>query len=363
MPEHPQVSIAIPVFNEELLVDELLRRTLAVLDALPGGPHELVIVDDGSHDGTFALLERAAAGDGRIALLQLSRNFGHQTALTAALDHVGGDVIVMMDGDLQDAPEVIPDLLARYHEGFDVVYAIRMGRKEGFLLRSCYKAFYFVMGALANVKLPLDAGDFCVASRRVVDVMRQSREHHRYLRGLRAWAGFRQTGLEIQRQSRHAGQSKYSWAGLFRLAFDGIFSFSIVPLRIATLIGAGTVLLSAAALVFWIAAKLLGYSPQGFTAVATSIAFFAGVQVLFLGIIGEYVGRIYEEVKGRPLYIVRRQMNNRTLWNRPTSSSIDASTSSTGGGDCEKRSCSTPSAAGDSPASPSLSSTLDAATD
>lgn len=363
MTRHPRISVAIPLYNEQSLVAELLRRTLAILDQLPGGPHQLVVADDGSTDQTFDLLSSAAAQDERIVVLQLSRNFGHQVALTAALDHVQGDAVVMMDGDLQDPPEVIPDLLARFQQGFDVVYAIRAGRKESFFLKVCYRAYYRLVAILADVSLPHDAGDFCIASMRVVEAMRGSRERHRYLRGLRSWAGYRQTGLVIERGARYSGRSKYSWSALLGLALDGMFSFSILPIRLAIWTGVATIALSAVMLLFWIAAKFLGYSPQGFTALATSIAFFAGVQLVFLGIIGEYIGRIYEEVKRRPLYLVQRRVNGTDLWNERTLSNTAGSTNNIGGGESESRSCSERSVAATGPNQATSSSISDAATD
>ncbi|QDV29795.1 hypothetical protein Spb1_17120 [Planctopirus ephydatiae] len=302
----PRVSVAIPVYNEEALIQELMRRVLAVLDGLPGGPHQLVLVDDGSRDRTFACICAAAQHDRRILPVALSRNFGHQIALTAALDYADGDLVVMMDGDLQDRPEVIPDMLTLWRDGADVVYAVRTRRKETWLLKTCYQAFYRVIERLAHLKLPRDSGDFCLVSREVADVMRTTREQHRYLRGLRAWAGFRQEPLLVERDARSAGDSKYGFRQLFQLAFDGIFSFSTVPIRVATWLGLTTVALTLFLGLFWVVAWSLNYAPQGFTALATSIAFFGGVQLVFLGLIGEYVGRIYEEVKNRPLYVVRK---------------------------------------------------------
>jgi dolichol-phosphate mannosyltransferase len=282
--------------------------------------------------------------------VQLSRNFGHQPALTAALDHCRGDVVVMLDGDLQDPPEAVPALLARQREGYDVVYAVRIGRKEGWLLRTCYRLFYRVIGMLAELELPPDAGDFCLMTRPALNALLASRERERYLRGLRAWVGFRQIGLPIERGARHAGESKYTWRRLFRLAFDGIFAFSTVPLRMATALGLLVLVLTALLNVFWIGARVLGYSPQGFTALATSIAFFAGVQLFFLGIIGEYVGRIYSEVKERPLYVVRTLVRTVESWIQPTSNNIGGSTNGTGGGALGNGSSSLPSRGITSPA-------------
>src|SRR5258707_8334893 len=235
MPRAFRLSVAIPVHNEEAVVPELVRRVCGVLDQLDGGPHEIVFVDDGSTDQTFQLLEEAAQKDPRIIVISLSRNFGHQAALAAALDHVTGDAAMVMDGDLQDAPEVIPQFLELYNQGYDVVYAQRVRGNEPWPLRLCYFAFYRIMARLSDISLPLDSGDFGLMSHRVIDQLRRMPEHHRYLRGLRSWVGFRQTGLPIRRGARHSGSSKYSILGLIKLAADGIFAFSIVPIRAAAL--------------------------------------------------------------------------------------------------------------------------------
>ncbi len=306
-----QVSVAIPLHNEEAVLPELLRRLRGVLDVIPGGPHQLVFVDDGSADRTLAILEAEARRDDRILGVALSRNFGHQTALTAALDYVRGDVTLVMDGDLQDAPEEIPRFLEKYFEGYDVVYAQRMRRKESWALRACYFVFYRLLARLSDLRLPLDAGDFGLMSRRVVEHLRRMPEHHRYLRGLRSWVGFRQTGIGVERPGRHAGRSKYSFLRLVKLASDGLFAFSIVPIRAAAMLGAFTVALSAMFALYSVFAKfVLSGSPKGFTAEVLLITFLSGVLLFFLGIIGEYVGRVYEEVKGRPLYIVGRLIGN-----------------------------------------------------
>src|SRR5437667_9112096 len=201
-----RLSVAIPLYNEEAGVRELLERLRRVLDRLPGGPHEIVLVDDGSSDATFELLATAARDDPRIVAISLSRNFGHQAALAAALDHVSGDLVVVMDGDLQDPPEVIPSLIEQQAKGFDVVYVRRVARKERWPLRVCYFLFYRLISLLSDVRLPLDAGDFALLSRRVVDLLRQLPEHHRYLRGLRGWAGFRQAGMPFERPERCAAR-------------------------------------------------------------------------------------------------------------------------------------------------------------
>jgi dolichol-phosphate mannosyltransferase len=236
MTEQPSVSIAIPVYNEEAVVPELLRRTLAVLDGIPGGPHQIVAVDDGSSDRIWELLEEAADNDPRLAVVALSRNFGHQIALGAALDHVSGDVAILMDGDLQDPPEAIPLLLKAYNQGYDVVYVQRVHRKEAWWLRACYYLFYRLLALLSSIQLPLDSGDFGLMSSRVIQEIRRMPEHHHYLRGMRAWVGFRQIGIPIERAARSAGRTKYSPLRLLKLASDGIFAFSIVPLRAAALL-------------------------------------------------------------------------------------------------------------------------------
>jgi len=245
--------------------------------------------------------------DSRIIAISLSRNFGHQAAISAALDHASGDAVVIMDGDLQDIPEVIPQFLEKFGEGFDVVYAQRVRRKEPLLLRLCYFVFYRMMARLSDIRLPLDSGDFGLMSRRVVDQIRRMPEHHRYLRGMRSWVGFRQVGIPVERAERHSGKSKYSIVRLMKLAADGIFAFSIVPIRAAALLGAFVMLLSLLYVCFALYAKLfLHESPQGFTALLVAVTFLSGIVLFFLGIIGEYVGRIYEETKARPQYVIGR---------------------------------------------------------
>jgi dolichol-phosphate mannosyltransferase len=242
-----------------------------------------------------------------VTAVALSRNFGHQAAIDAALEHTSGDVVVVMDGDLQDTPESIPDFLDHYAAGYDVVYAVRVGRKEHWLLRTCYAAYYRLAGALADIELPRDAGDFALMSRRVVDQLRATPERHRYLRGLRSWVGFKQTGIQVERAARHAGSTKYSLRKLLRLATDGLLSFSLAPVRAASACGALCVLGGLAVGT----AAALRILPAGESAwIVAAVAFFSGVQLLFLGVIGEYLGRVYDEVRGRPRYIVERVLRN-----------------------------------------------------
>lgn len=303
----PRVSVAVPLYNEQDNVGELVRRVGAVLSVIPGDGHELVVVDDGSTDRTRQRLEDIAACDSRIVVVSLSRNFGHQPALSAAIDHARGDVVVLMDGDMQDPPEVIPQFLDAYARGYDVVYAQRVNRKEPWWLRACYHVFYRLLGSMSKPRLPLDAGDFCLMSRRVVDQLRRSSEFHRYLRGLRAYVGFKQLGVPVERSAREAGASKYSFVKLVSLALDGLFSFSVVPLRFATGLGAIAVALSCSFGVYALWAALFwDQSPRGFTTQILTVVFLSGVNLFFLGVIGEYVGRLYEEAKARPIYVVDR---------------------------------------------------------
>lgn len=302
-----RISVVIPVLNEEAVIPELLRRLRATFDAIAGGPHEIVIVDDGSTDRSAELIEAAAHADPRVVLVSLSRSFGHQQAFTAGLDHATGDAVVFMDGDLQDPPEAIPQFLERHAQGYDVVYAKRVRRKESVALRLAYHAFYRLMSAFSSIVIPLDAGDFSLVSRRVADALRSAPERQRYLRGLRAWVGFRQLGIEVEREERFAGTTKYSLAKLLRLAFDGIFAFSVVPLRAATVFGAVAIGVSLLFALYSIYAKFFAdQSPPGYTSLIVAFVFLSGVQLFFLGIIGEYVGRAYEEAKGRPHYVVKR---------------------------------------------------------
>jgi len=302
-----RLSVAIPVFNEEAVLPELLRRVRTVLEGIAGGPHELLIVDDGSGDRSVALLEAAVREDARVRVVVLSRNFGHQAAFSAALTYATGSAVVLMDGDLQDAPEAIPEFLTRFDEGYDVVYARRIRRKEGVLLRAAYWISYRLIGRLARIELPLDAGDFALLSRRVVDALNALPERQRYLRGLRTWVGFRQIGLDIERHRRYAGRPKYRFARLLQLAFDGILAFSVAPLRAAAVLGALGVGVSVLFALYAVYVRLaLGQSPQGFTALIVAVTFLSGIQLFFMGIIGEYVGRVYEETKGRPTFIVAR---------------------------------------------------------
>ncbi|HZM95108.1 MAG TPA: glycosyltransferase family 2 protein [Vicinamibacterales bacterium] len=300
-----RLSIGIPVYNEEEVLPELLARLTRVLDQLPGGPHEIVFVDDGSTDRSRQLLLKAAMRDVRIKVVVLSRNFGHQAALSAALDHASGDALVLMDADLQDEPEVIPEFVRLHEAGADVVFARRASRKEGWLLQLAYKTFYRLIARLSEIALPLDSGDFALLGSPVVEAIRRLPEQQRYLRGLRAWVGFTQIGVDVQRPARFAGQPKYSTMRLIKLALDGICSFSVVPLRAAALAGLVAILAASIFSLYAVYVRLVqGSVPEGFTASLLVMTFLSGVQLFFVGVIGEYVGRVYGETKRRPAYVV-----------------------------------------------------------
>jgi len=268
---------------------------------------EIVFVDDGSRDASLQKLNEVAASDRRVVVIELARNFGHQVAITAGLDFARGKAVTVMDADLQDPPEVVPEFVAKWREGNEVVYAIRAKRQEGWIKRTSYKVFYRLLRHVANIDIPLDAGDFCIMDRRVVDLLKSMPERNRFVRGIRSWVGFRQVGLPLERQARHAGRSKYTVGSLMLLAADGLISFSFVPLRIIVALGISVSCLSTLLAIFFFVKKLLyGLTPPGYASIIVSIFFLAGVQLVTLGVIGEYVGRIFEEAKRRPMYILRR---------------------------------------------------------
>jgi polyisoprenyl-phosphate glycosyltransferase len=302
----PDLSVVIPVYNEEGNLPILYQRLSAVLEQT-GLRNEIVFVDDGSHDTSLALLHEISAADPRVLIVELARNFGHQVAISAGLDHARGAGVIVMDADLQDPPEVLPQFIAKWREGHDVVYAIREQRKEGWLKRTTYAAFYRLLQRVANIEIPLDAGDFCIMDRRVVDLLAGMPERNRFVRGIRSWIGLNQVGLAYERQARHTGRPKYTFTRLVYLALDGLVSFSFVPLRVITMLGFAVSLLSIMLAVMYVIQQLLvGLYPPGFATLTVAIFFLAGMQLITIGVIGEYVGRIFEEVKRRPLYVVRK---------------------------------------------------------
>ena len=305
MSEPMRLSVGIPVYNEEAVVPELLARLVPILEGVTGGRYEVVFVDDGSTDGTRRLLASAVRLNPRLKVVALSRNFGHQAAMGAALDHTTGNTVILMDGDLQDDPDIIPELVRLHETGADVVYARRVSREEGLLLRTAYRLFYRMIAALSEVELPLDSGDFALLGPPVVAALRRLPEHQRYLRGLRAWVGFKQVGVDAPRRARFAGAPKYTTWKLMKLAIDGVCSFSIVPLRAAALTGLAAIVAAVAFSIYAVYTRVAGgTTPVGFTAQLVVMTFLSGVQLLFLGVIGEYLGRVYGETKGRPPYVV-----------------------------------------------------------
>jgi polyisoprenyl-phosphate glycosyltransferase len=307
-PPRPEISVVVPVFNEQENLAALRSRLRATLGQA-GVSFELVFVDDGSRDASLELLKRFAHEDRQVVVVELARNFGHQIAISAGLDHARGDAVVVMDADLQDPPEVLPQFIAKWREGHDVVYAIREQRKENLLKRAAYAAFYRLLQKVAQIEIPLDAGDFCIMDRRVVDLLNGMPERNRFVRGIRSWVGLNQVGLAYERQARNAGRPKYTFTRLVYLALDGLVSFSFLPLRIITALGFLVSAISILLAIGYTIQKItIGLSPPGFATLTVAIFFLSGVQLITIGVIGEYVGRIFEEVKQRPLYVVRRVM-------------------------------------------------------
>lgn len=308
MIEEITYSIAAPVFNEIEIVAEFYRRVKKVMDEL-GDPWELILVDDGSTDGSTEKILELAALDSHVKPVIFARNFGHQIAITAGIDHAQGKAIVILDADLQDPPEVIPDLIERWKEGYEVVYAVRAEREgESFFKKITASVFYRLIYRITDVKIPLDTGDFRLLDRQAADILREMRERHRFPRGMAAWIGFRQIGVPYKRAARFAGETKYPFKKMLRLALDAITGFSYFPLQLATYFGFFCAGVSAVAIPVVIVLRLTGY--QAFLGQATTliaVLFLGGVQLISLGIVGEYLGRIYSEVKGRPLYITRKQ--------------------------------------------------------
>ena len=307
----PELSVVIPIYNEVENIPVLYDRLVGVLENV-GNSFEIVFVDDGSRDESVKKLQELAAADERVTVLELARNFGHQVAITAGLDFTRGKAIAVMDADLQDPPEVFPEFIAKWREGYDVVYAIRERRKESWLKRTSYAAFYRLLRRVSNIEIPLDAGDFCVMDRHVVDLLKDMPERSRFVRGIRSWVCFNQVGIPFERHARHAGTSKYTVGRLMLLALDGLISFSYVPLRVITGIGLSVSLVSLVLAVFFLVKKLVyGLTPPGYASIIVSIFFLAGIQLVTLGVIGEYVGRIFEEAKRRPMYVLRRVSGHR----------------------------------------------------
>jgi dolichol-phosphate mannosyltransferase len=309
--ERPTLSIVLPVYNEEVVLPELDRRLREFL-AVVGVTWEVIFVNDGSKDRSLELLEGMARAEPRYRVFSFSRNFGHQLAITAGVDFARGEAVVIMDADLQDPPEVVTEMLQRWSEGYDVVYGVRRTRQsETFFKRATAAAFYRLLRAMVGVPIPVDTGDFRLMSRRVVLTLRALRETSRFVRGMVAWVGFKQTAVHYERAGRFAGDTHYPLKKMLKFAMDGITSFSIVPLRIATWLGvlAGFVAIIVALWAVYVRVFNVATAVPGWATIMIAVCLAASAQLLMTGILGEYVGRIYEEVKRRPLYVIQEKID------------------------------------------------------
>ncbi len=304
-----KISTVVPFLNEEENLPELYNRLNAVFTGR-SETAEFLFVDDGSTDESFQRLEKIRKNDPRVRIIQLSRNFGHQAAITAGIDHASGDAIIIMDADMQDPPEVLPDLIAKWNEGFEVVYAVRRKREgESFFKKLLAAGFYRIFRAMCSVKVPVDAGDFRLLDRNVIDALKTMRETHRYMRGMTSWIGFKQCAVEYDRAARHAGETKYPiWKSL-KLAWDGITSFSGKPLQWMMNVGLVVALIAAllAARIIWMKLSGNGQLVSGWSSLAVLVLFLGGVQLVALGLLGQYISRIFDESKKRPLYVARQE--------------------------------------------------------
>lgn len=306
----PYYSLILPAYNEEQSIQETYVRLKDVMDTL-GHEYEIIFVNDGSHDLTHELLNSLHDVDSRVKAIHFSRNFGHQTAVTAGLAKCRGEFVAVLDADLQDPPEVLSTFFEKAQSGYDVVYAVRTKRKEGLFKRVGYSLFYRFLASISHIQIPLDSGDFCVMSRRVVLALNSLPERNRFVRGLRSWVGYRQIGLEYERASRFAGESKYPFTKLLKLAFDGIFSFSYVPLQLISILGSVGMMLSVAGSVWAFYQRF--FTPNynavpGFATTIILVMFIGGLQLFSLGIVGEYMRRMYDEIKARPQYIIESEV-------------------------------------------------------
>ena len=305
-----RVSVIVPCYNEELVVNATHERLSKVFASLPELSYEFVYINDGSQDRTQEVLAALQQKDPRVRVLRLSRNFGHQIAVTAGLEEASGDAVVVIDADLQDPPEVIPEMIERWRQGNDVVYGIRAEREgESKFKLWTAKVFYRVINRLSDTKIPVDAGDFRLLDRRVVEILKAMPERARFLRGMVSWAGFRQTSVTYHRAARHAGESKYPLTKMISFALDGIISFSLVPLKLAIWTGFLAIWIAVAGIIVAILDRLLEKDlTRGWASLFVAVLFMGGIQLVSLGIIGEYLGRIYTEVKRRPLYVVQERL-------------------------------------------------------
>lgn len=313
---NPQISFVVPLYNEQESFSILVERLNKVMDSCASQSFEVVMVNDGSIDRTAELMQVNALNDARYHCVFLSRKFGHQLALSAGLLVARGTEAVMcIDGDLQDPPELFTEFYKLFKEGNEVVYAVRRNRKENWFKKFAYHFYYRLLKNISNIEVNLDSGDFALLSRKVVDIMNQLPEESRYLRGLRSWVGFQQTSFEYDRPERAAGETKYSFGMLYRLAYNGIFNFSDFPVKFITNMGIATVLISLSYFIYTIIKRFILHIPvvEGFTGLLFTIILFSGVQLISLGIIGEYVLRIFFQVKGRPLFIIKNRIVDKKI--------------------------------------------------
>jgi len=300
-------SFVFPVFNEEETLPELIKQVTLFIETLDGSS-EVIFIDDGSRDHSFSIITAARESDHRFKLIQFSRNFGHQIAITAGIDHAEGEAVIIMDADLQDSPEVVRAMIAKWKDGFEIVYGVRSGRQgETVFKKITAKGFYWLLQKMTDIEIPMEAGDFRLVDRKAVDAFKRLRENHRYVRGMFSWIGFKQTGVEFVRQERYAGETKYPLFKMLRFAMDGIVSFSNAPLRLALNLG---FIISGISFLFGllsIIGKLTGaiFTVPGWVSLVVIIFFLGGIQLIVTGILGEYIARIHTEIKQRPLYVVR----------------------------------------------------------
>jgi len=307
-----KLSIVIPMYNEELVVEKCYERVHKVIEELKEYETEIIVVDDGSKDRTIQILEKISENDNTIKIISFSRNFGHQSAVTAGLKETTGDAVIIIDADMQDPPELIKDMVNMWEEGNDIVYAVRKKRKgESIFKVLSAKMFYKILYSLSEVEIPKDTGDFRLVDRKVVDVINALPEHNKYLRGLFSWVGFKQKPIKYNRDERVAGKTKYSLKKMMKLAYDGIISFSNKPIKIIGIIGLLSILLSIIILTYTVFSYIFGWNNlvPGWTSIMVCVSFFSGVQLLSLWIMSEYISRIYDESRNRPQYIIKRKIN------------------------------------------------------
>lgn len=305
----PLISLVIPIFNEEENINELYERSKKILRSL--GSHEIIFINDGSRDGTLEKILEIAIKDRNVKIIDLSRNFGHQTAITAGMDNSQGETTVIMDGDLQDTPETIPELVKKWREGYEVVYAKRRTRKDSLFKKVTAYIFYRMIKRIAHIDITEDTGDFCLLDKKVIGTLRGIKEHSRFMRGLTSWVGFKKGIILFDREERKRGSTNYPLRKMLRFAYDGITSFSYFPLKMATYLGVISAVVGSVWGIYAIYQKM--YHPEttvpGWATLVVAVFFLGGIQLIVLGVIGEYIGRIYTETQNRPLYVVRQKIN------------------------------------------------------